>query len=293
MIINILLALLPVLIVVLVFVTGFSWYLARSSLTPIRTPKAKTPADFDLPYENLSVSSDGLTLRGWLIPSGSSQPAPTIILLHGWGRNAEQMLPHAAYLSALQLNLVLLDMRGHGDSDAVEFVTINRMVDDLAAVIDHVADPSTVSTTPIGLLGHSMGAAVALLQASQDNRLCALVSSSGFADFKDLIGQMLHWRRLPAFPFRMLIERFWQKQAGVWLDAVNPVDQMANISFPVLLAHGEKDAVIPNRQMQRLYENCASAEQFIVAGKGHTTLHEDASYRDRVLSYFKERLVEK
>lgn len=291
-IVNILLSLLPVLIVVIVFVTGFSWYLARNSLTPLRTPKSKTPADFDLPFKDFSVQSNGLTLKGWLIPSVKSQPAPSIVLLHGWGRNAEQMLPHAAYLSTLKVNLVMFDMRGHGDSDPVEFVTINRMTQDLAAVVDHVLNIAEFSAE-VGLLGHSMGAAVAILQASQDTRIRALVSSSGFADFKELISQMLHWRRLPAFPFRMLIETFWQRRAGVLLDSVTPVDQIGKITFPVLLVHGEEDSVIPIRQMQRLHEKCASAERFIVTGKGHSGLHEDQTYRDRVLSYFKEQLIEK
>jgi pimeloyl-ACP methyl ester carboxylesterase len=41
-----------------------------------------------------------------------------VLVLHGWGNNAEQMLPIAAPLWRAGLNVLLSDARNHGNSDS-------------------------------------------------------------------------------------------------------------------------------------------------------------------------------
>jgi pimeloyl-ACP methyl ester carboxylesterase len=56
------------------------------------------------------------TLFGWLLPvPGATR---TVVVLHGWGSNAEQMLPIAAPLWRAGLNVLLCDARNHGNSDS-------------------------------------------------------------------------------------------------------------------------------------------------------------------------------
>jgi len=83
--------------------------------------KQKTPGDHQLPFEDFSVVSDGLTLEGWFIPvqnTSKKSKAPPIILTHGWGGNSEKMLPHAEYLSRAGFNVILYDL--------VDMVTVIR-----------------------------------------------------------------------------------------------------------------------------------------------------------------------
>lgn len=219
MIIGLLISFLPILMVVAIFIIGISWYIAKTSLVPTRTPKTKSPRDYGMHFEDFSVRSHGLTLKGWFIPApdesfSEKQKTPTIILTHGWGRSAEQMLPHAEYLHHAGFHLILFDVRGHGDSDSVEYVTMNRIVEDLDAVIYYTLKRPEVNSEAIGLFGHSMGAAASILKASQNSQVKAVASSSGFADLADLTVQMLRWRKLPAFPFRFLIQKFWENGLG-------------------------------------------------------------------------------
>ncbi|RMD87124.1 MAG: alpha/beta fold hydrolase [Calditrichaeota bacterium] len=294
MIFTIILSIFPILLVVSIFAIGFSWYIAHSSMMPAKTPKTETPAHQGLSYEDFVLKNSDVTLRGWFIPAAGTDTGPTrapaIIVSHGWGRSAQQMLPHASYLHEAGFHVVLYDMRGHGDSDAVPFVTLKHLVKDLVAVLDYILTRPDVDNEAIGLFGHSMGAAVSLLKASTDSRIKAVVSSSGFADLYDLTTQMLHMRKLPAFPFRWLILKFWQKYTGLSIEEVNPVARIRQIHAPVLLLHGEQDQVITPDQLDKLFQNANQAEKHLVSGKTHSDLFEDENYRARVISFFKTYL---
>jgi len=70
--------------------------------------------DVTLPTEN------GKSLFGWFIPaiwSGSKGQSPCVVLLHGWGGNAETLLPLAQLLHEAGFALLFIDARCHGKSD--------------------------------------------------------------------------------------------------------------------------------------------------------------------------------
>lgn len=295
MIAEVLLALVPVLLVVVIFVVGFSWYMAHSSLRPVQTAKKQTPADVHLPFEDFTVEHDGVVLRGWFVPAADAHLSngarlPTIIVTHGWGRSAERMLPHAKYLHAAGFHVVLYDLRGHGDSSAVDLVTMVEIVKDLQAVLDHTLARPEVDGNRVGLLGHSMGAAASVIAASRNPAVKAVVSSSGFADFGDLTAQMLRWRKLPAVPFRFLVRKFWESRTKMSITEVNPRQQIGKIRAPVLLLHGDRDEVVTPDQLQKLFEGAQAAETHLVSGGTHSNLVENAEYRARVLGFLQKAL---
>ena len=294
MVIGILLALIPLLLVVTAFIGGFAWFLAKSSLTPAPSARDQTPADFGLPFEDFTIQNDGIRLAGWFIPGSGNgtRKKPTVVLSHGWGRNAAQMLPHAAYLQEAGFNLVLYDLRGHGESQRVEISSLNRMASDLRAVLAYTRARKEVRRDAIGLFGHSMGAAVSLLAAAEDTAIKAVVSSSAFADLNDLISIVLESRHVPQFLFKNLVRRFWRTLAGTELDAISPGKQVHRIGVPILLLHGEGDQTIPPEQLDLLAASAGSAEKQLIPGRNHSDLHEDETYRGKVLHYFRERLRE-
>lgn len=86
--------------------------------------------------------------------------APRVIALHGWLDNAASFLPLAAALPPL--DLLLLDLPGHGRSGHLPAGTDYAMTTAIHAVLD-VAD--ALGWERFGLLGHSMGAGIAALVA--------------------------------------------------------------------------------------------------------------------------------
>ncbi len=94
--------------------------------------------------------------------------APCLVLLHGAGANAHWW-DHLAPKLARSFHVVALDFRGHGDSDFPTEHAPGAFSDDLEALLEHLDEPGAI------LMGHSMGAHVALWHAAQPRKTPALV----------------------------------------------------------------------------------------------------------------------
>lgn len=112
-----------------------------------------------------------------------SHKNPEWIVLLGHGVTGDKDRPviveTAKALNAAGFDTLRFSFAGNGDS-AGDFrdATVSKEAGDLAAVLD------TVSLTypNIAYIGHSMGGAVGVLQASKDSRIKALVSLAGMVD---------------------------------------------------------------------------------------------------------------
>ncbi|MDA8736259.1 alpha/beta fold hydrolase [Opitutales bacterium] len=106
-----------------------------------------------------------------------------VVLGHGVTGNKDRpvVADPAAALNAAGFDTLRFSFAGNGDS-AGDFrdATITKEVGDLNAVIDAAA----ASYTKIAYIGHSMGGAVGVIQASTDVRIRALVSIAGMIDTK-------------------------------------------------------------------------------------------------------------
>src|SRR5512134_1401227 len=92
-----------------------AWALARIWCKPKRLPRTNTPADVDLPFEEVEFTSHGIPLKGWFIPFASATvPPPAIVLAHGWCKNAGDLLLLARTLYQNGYAVLLYDARGHG-----------------------------------------------------------------------------------------------------------------------------------------------------------------------------------
>ncbi|MEE2674219.1 MAG: alpha/beta hydrolase [Myxococcota bacterium] len=92
-----------------------------------------------------------------------------VVLLHGGGANAHWW-DHVAPAIAEKFHVIALDFRGHGDADHPEQTRVGALSDDLEALIDHLGRP------PVRLVGHSMGAAIALDHACRHTDVRGLVA---------------------------------------------------------------------------------------------------------------------
>ncbi len=98
----------------------------------------------------------------WRARSDRSDASPTI-LLHGGGANAHWW-DHLAPALSPHGPVLALDFRGHGDSEYPEERHVGAFNDDLEALLGHLGRDD------VHLVGHSLGAAVALDHASRHPR---------------------------------------------------------------------------------------------------------------------------
>jgi uncharacterized protein len=123
-------------------------------------------------------AANGLRLRGefWAQP----QPAPTIVLCHGYRTSRVRLRPVAALEYAHGFNVFLFDFRGHGESAHVPTTGGVAEVRDLEAALGvAVAQPETQPGRVI-LHGFSMGAAIALLAPPHPD-VAAIIADSSYA----------------------------------------------------------------------------------------------------------------
>ena len=145
--------------------------------------------------------------------------------------------------------------------------------------------------------GHSLGAIGAILAAAADPRVAGLVATSGPADPYRLTRQTFRLAHLPipdpiAYPLAWLTTRVYLRPRGHRVADVSASDAIARYRGPVLLAHGDEDAVLPVGHLARLEDavrrsragnpDAASVETLVVAGGQHSWLYEDAAYRRAV-----------
>lgn len=242
--------------------------LIRWSLRAPRLVERESPASVGLAYEAVRIPTvNGKTLFGWLVPAARDD-APALVILHGWGGNAEAMLPLAAPLHRAGFALLLIDARNHGHSDADSFSSLPRFAEDLDQALDWLNDRRSVKPHRLGLVGHSVGAGAALLAASRRPDVAAVVSIAAFAHPAAMMRRLLKAWRIPYLPIGWYVLRYVQRVIGYRFDAIAPLNTIALVQCPVLLVHGSEDATVPVAEAELLQARRGGAPGRLLLVKG-------------------------
>lgn len=230
------------------------WAIRRGLAAP-RMAERSNPGDLSLPFRTVEFpTANRRTLRGWFIPAPAG-PAPAIVLLHGWGGNAETMLPLAGPLHDAGHAVLLFDARCHGMSDGDTFVSLPRFAEDLEHALGWLCCQPGVDPQRIAAIGHSVGAGAALLVASRSPLLAAVVSIAAFAHPDAMMRRWLAWRRIPYRPIGWAILEYVQHVIGTRFERIAPVNTIRTVRCPVLLAHGTEDTTVPVDEARQIYAN--------------------------------------
>jgi dipeptidyl aminopeptidase/acylaminoacyl peptidase len=269
--------------------------LAQDALHPPRMAITQTPADLGIAsYQDVSfVTSDGLTIRGWLIPGTNPVPGRAgalIILGHGNAANRQEMLGEAAILAAHGYGVLLFDWRAEGQSDGAMVSFGQFETRDLRAAVDFALAQPGVQPGKIGALGLSLGGSAMTLGAAQDDRIKAVIIEASFTTLADVAAWRTRWLPLVG----PLAVELGQRQAGVDAGAVRPVDAICKISpRPVLLIYGANDDYItPGSGPQMFAAACDPKELWIVPGAGHGGYldAQPVEYAARIVGFFDRTL---
>jgi dipeptidyl aminopeptidase/acylaminoacyl peptidase len=276
---------------------AISWQMASAVTEAERKPLEATPASVGLDYQEVSFPSrrGDVTLKGWYIPVAEGEP--TIIIVHGVDSNrASQgvgILDIARGLADKGLNLLLFDLRAHGESGGEKMSGGYFEQQDLLGAFDFLVERG-IPPDQIGVLGFSLGGAVALLAAGQEPDLRAVVADSPFADISDLI--VSETRERTDFPDWMVpalvpgMVTAGRLLYGIDINAIAPVKVVPRLDFPILLIHGLEDDRVPPSHSQRLKaaSRHPDTELWLVPGAEHTRNFkaQPEEYIARVAGYF-------
>jgi len=221
------------------------WAIHRS-LAPERVVETRSPAAVGLHFQDVCMPTEnGKSLCGWLVPAHRPGRVPAVVLLHGWGGNAETMLPLAPPLHEAGFAVLLIDARCHGKSDADSFSSMPRFAEDLGHAIDWLKRRDDIAPQFIAAVGHSVGAAAALLAASRRDDIAAVVSIAAFTHPRAM---MRHWfagKGIPYMPVGWLLLRYVEWTIGHRFDDIAPIHTIKRLRCPTLLVHGAEDTTVP------------------------------------------------
>ncbi|PRH50012.1 alpha/beta hydrolase [Burkholderia multivorans] len=208
----------------------------------VTTTQAEPPADArtaPAPHIGRLRTADGLELASYRWPADARAAAPraTVALLHGLAEHAGRYAPLAARLNAAGIDLLAIDLRGHGRSPGKRawVARFDEYLDDADALVAEAAR----EPTPLFLMGHSMGGAIAALYAierapARGRTLAGLVlSSPALAPGRDVPRWMLALSRV--------ISRVWPTFPAIRIDAAllsRDADVVAANRADPLVHHG-------------------------------------------------------
>ena len=249
-----------------------------------------TPQKYDIPFDDIHIpTKNGAQLYGWWIPA--SPHAPTLILIHGWGRNLSRMMPYIRALHPLGYNLLAFDARNHGDSSPVSHPTVGTFSEDALAAVDFISHSDGVSSREIGILGLSIGGGAAINTAGWDKRVKSVVTIGALSHPKEVINLEFQKRNIPSFIASLL---FWYMQLrfGIDFNKIAPVHNIPHADADILLIHGDQDETIPLAQGQSLAGagNPEKSQLWVVPGKGHSDCDSHSQFWDKVGAFLQVTL---
>ena len=238
----------------------------------------------------LSQRSEALQLAAWFIPVEA--PQGVIVLVHGKDCCRGDELNTNTYELAKAFrtqgfSTLLIDLRGHGQSDSARMTYGLHECDDVLGAIDWLVERG-YSAERIGLFGASMGGACAIAAAAKTPNIGAIVTDSTYSDFADMMRRK--FRKLSGMPTLFLpgalaIGRLLLR--ADFRDNRPAQDALLLADRPMLVIHSDADQFVPLDHAQSL-ATAGNAQLWITRGDHHMASYrtDPEDYRRRVTQFF-------
>ncbi len=261
---------------------------------PIIKPEAR-----GLEYEEVSViSSDGLTLNGWYIPT---QNGAAVMLMHGLTAFPYHMLEEAAILQRHGYGALLISVRNHNfsDGDTLSLGCDNREMADLEAWYQFLKKQNGVDPEKIGLLGQSMGGSLVIQYGRLNKEIKAVVAHSAFPSVDESVVSFSASKTgLPTWLVKLIAEDllFWaEREIECDWSTVSARDWIGDISpRAVYILAGGQDDQLPANSGQWLMDAANDPKFYwLCEGSGHHECDTDypEEFETRIIDFFDQYLL--
>jgi fermentation-respiration switch protein FrsA (DUF1100 family) len=260
-----------------------------------REPLEETLDEHGVSYEEVAVTTeDGLNLVGWYIPS---QNGAAVIVQHGYKGDRGDLVVTAVLLQRHGYGVLLSTLRAHDQSEG-DLITFGKEeMKDFEAWYQYLLTRDDVEPDRIGILGESMGGALSIQYAAQNENIKAVVAHSAFAKFADTVDKGVALKTgLPAFPFAPMILFWAEREAGVDTSKIDTTQWIKQISpRPVFILQGGADDHISVDSGQKLYDAAGEPKElWFEPEAAHHGLEEEpfeAEFERRVVGFFAQYLL--
>lgn len=249
-------------------------------------------------YETIEFSArdEDITIHGWFVPT-ETESEQVVIVVHGLRmcRRDPTVLIPAGMLHRNNFNVLLIDLRNHGDSDVTDGRTAagNREFRDILGAFDWLVSQG-YEAEHIGIVGISLGGGASLIAFGEEPEIAAIWLDSTFADIRETVEDELARNGYPL----LLISAsdLIANMTGINLAEYSPLESIQNHQErPIFLTHGTGDLRLKVEFAQDLFAAAGSkAELWLVPDFDHVEAIYRISdeYEERLVAFFKGALGE-
>jgi fermentation-respiration switch protein FrsA (DUF1100 family) len=218
------------------------YFAQRSILYPIPETRRTSPqaAGFPQAEEHLLQTADGEQIIAWHVAPRAGKPV--VVFFHGNGDILAWRAPWFATLTADGTGLVAVSFRGYAGSSGSPSEA--GLLNDAEAAYAFAAQ--RYPPERIVSWGYSLGTGPAVALAAR-HRVAALILEASYTSIADVAAA--------AFPFAPV--RWFVR------DPFHADQWIADVTAPVLIMHGGRDATIPIRFGEKLYEFAHEPKQMV------------------------------
>jgi len=219
---------------------------------------------------------------------------PCVVYLHGSCSSRLEALDTLRELLPRGLTVCCVDFSGSGLSEG-EYISLGHWEErDLAALVRHLRDSGSVSS--IGLWGRSMGAATAVLRASQDPSIAACVLDSAFGCLPTVARELVQRTRwkIPESLVSMALDRVRKEvQAKVDFDIeeLRPVAFAPRSRVPALFAVAKEDDFVLPHHTYDIHQAWGCADKKLVTVGGHHDSLRPKKFMQFAADFLQQRLL--
>ena len=243
-------------------------------------------------------STDGVTLRGWLL-RGAPKAGP-VVVCHDLGESKTAVMNIAIALNEAGLTVLAFDFRGHGASGGDGSTLGLNEVRDVLGAVDFVASlpKGDVDAGRIGIYGAGMGAHAGALAAAERPSVKVLVLDGLWPD----AGFTLVHRVFEGWPWgernlRFVPAALFPWIAGASIDGARAADVLPGLGGRDLLLVSPAGDLRLDESMKAMYatlperrdseRNLITLPATRASGLGADDLER---YHERVVAFFRSRL---
>ncbi|MGH2558580.1 MAG: alpha/beta hydrolase family protein [Thermomicrobiales bacterium] len=187
-------------------------------------------------------------LPGYLAHSATrpTDRRPLVVLLNGATTTKEEMLLWARPFLAQRLSVLALDWPGTGEAHAVG--PVSSQCDDVTeGILSLVAEEPALDPERIGLVGFSLGGAVAVRAAAQERRMAACVVVTAPFDAAQWV-----WSVNPIVRQQLVGIAGAQVSLEDVADDFSPAVALSRLRCPLLVFGAGRDLVVPPEEAMNL-----------------------------------------
>ena len=202
-------------------------------------------------------------------PTAPDNAPGTVLILHGLWDSKGRFFRLGELLARRGLDVVMPDLRRHGDSTG-GFTTFGALEKrDMLALMTSLRAAGEVRG-PLWVFGFSMGAATAVQYSALDPLVRGAVAVAPVADGRSIT------KRLAPLMSRRKFDAVWARAAeiaGFDPDDTSTVEAARGLRCPLIIVHGRLDLIVPYSHGRAVFEAAPQPKRLYTIGwAGHPAL---------------------